>query len=648
MGQNFYNTSTSDKPSVLVTFVSRPLYVFLFYLCVGLILYSLILKAQFKIVDDVYTLILNQNIRSFRHLWTILTTSFFGEGSYYRPLVYISFMIEYHFFKLNSFFYNLDNVLIHVLNAYCVFLIASRIVKDKTLAFWTAFIFLIHPMQAEGVSNIPGRSILLCALFFFLSFYFFLRYLEKPRGVIGFFFLCIGCYGLSLLAKETAVVLPVLIMSYLFCFKNEIQINYGSKRFIVASFWVVTIFYFITRKVLGIISAFHWNGISESILGLITFLKSVLIYFYLLVLPTDIYYDRSLVLFKSFTDPALWGVIAVWVVGGVVFFRMRNRISMLVLFFISWFWIGLLTVAQIVPLKISPDHISTADHFVYISSVGFFICLILLVQKIGQYLKDQRIISDAYGRFFVAGWILFWVIVTVELNVYSRQQVALFEQSLERNPHNLRLRDSLAVAYNIMGYYAEALKNYNLVLKDNPWDPKAIIGIGKVLSDQKKYWESIQEYEKIGDAGIFEDLRRNNLNYSYEELIKWYEEKLKKDPTNAKLHYSLGIVFTKRQRTKEAVDMFEQAIKLDPVFKKAYFNLASLCDALGNWQKAVENYEQSIKLDDGENDTDAPAYERLAFFYTHKQGDPQKAAEYSEKARTSVKKQDKLTQMELK
>ena len=88
--------------------------IFLILGILGFSLYSLILHAPFKTMDDYYAIILNSKIKSFQYVGEILRSSFFGENSYYRPLVYLSFMIEYHFFKLDSFFYNLTNVLLHV------------------------------------------------------------------------------------------------------------------------------------------------------------------------------------------------------------------------------------------------------------------------------------------------------------------------------------------------------------------------------------------------------------------------------------------------------------------------------------------------------------------------------------------------------
>ena len=59
-------------------------------------------------------------------------------------------------FGFNSFFYNLDNLILHILNALLVFLLVSRLTNNDTIGFWTGLLFVIHPVQWEAVCNVPG------------------------------------------------------------------------------------------------------------------------------------------------------------------------------------------------------------------------------------------------------------------------------------------------------------------------------------------------------------------------------------------------------------------------------------------------------------------------------------------------------------
>lgn len=62
--------------------------------------YSFSTSGSFKTLDDDYSIVRNENIRSFHNIPKVMTNAFFGGDSYYRPLVTISFMKEYHFSNL--------------------------------------------------------------------------------------------------------------------------------------------------------------------------------------------------------------------------------------------------------------------------------------------------------------------------------------------------------------------------------------------------------------------------------------------------------------------------------------------------------------------------------------------------------------------
>ena len=94
--------------------INRPLVVFLILTTVVFTAYSFLLPGTFSVLDDQKSIVLDQNIKNFSKMDTLLTTSFFGTNSYYRPLVSLSFMLDYYFFRLNPFFYHLENILLHI------------------------------------------------------------------------------------------------------------------------------------------------------------------------------------------------------------------------------------------------------------------------------------------------------------------------------------------------------------------------------------------------------------------------------------------------------------------------------------------------------------------------------------------------------
>jgi len=195
--------------------------VFVTVFLLGISVYFNALGNPFKTMDDFISIVANTQIRDFSHIGDFFTSSFFGEKTYYRPLVYVSFMVEYHFFNLRPFFYNLTNIVLHILTAMGVFILVSRILKNRVTGGVVAFLFVLHPVHAEAIGNIPGRSILLCTLFFVYSFIFYCRFLENQKGRVFAYFGAVLFFILSLFSKESAIMLPVILLGYLYFFSSK-------------------------------------------------------------------------------------------------------------------------------------------------------------------------------------------------------------------------------------------------------------------------------------------------------------------------------------------------------------------------------------------------------------------------------------------
>src|SRR5690606_11451109 len=77
------------------------------------------------------------------------------------------------------------------------------------VAFITALLFLIHPMQVESVVWISASKVLLYAFFFLSALVFYLRYIATNRKV--FYFLGIDFFILYLEAKEQTLIFPLVL-----------------------------------------------------------------------------------------------------------------------------------------------------------------------------------------------------------------------------------------------------------------------------------------------------------------------------------------------------------------------------------------------------------------------------------------------------
>ena len=173
------------------------------------------------VYDDVTQVVNNPYLQNFHHLKEIFTTpvwSFLGgdySRNYYRPLMSFGYLLCYHFFGPIPWIFHLANLLLNLLVVLLLFFVTWRMFNDRLLAFVAAALFAVHPIHSESVAWIAAITDLELALFFLLTFWFFLG-LSKARGrrlILGHLFMAVS-FALALLAKEPAVTLPALATFY--------------------------------------------------------------------------------------------------------------------------------------------------------------------------------------------------------------------------------------------------------------------------------------------------------------------------------------------------------------------------------------------------------------------------------------------------
>ena len=143
-----------------------------------------------------------------------------GTYDYYRPLLSLTFEIDKHVGGLQEAFMHLFNVLVHLLNVILLWVIARRFgafIKrpSELLPLLAALLFTLHPLNAEAVNWIAGRTDLLAGTFVFISLYALLESVDRRSllwGVVSAVTLLCGA-----LCKETALFLVPGAIFLLFC-----------------------------------------------------------------------------------------------------------------------------------------------------------------------------------------------------------------------------------------------------------------------------------------------------------------------------------------------------------------------------------------------------------------------------------------------
>ncbi len=578
----------------------------------ALTLYSFALTAPFKYLDDTYSIVSNPTIHDITNAGRIFTESFFGAGHYYRPLVSLSFMFDYHFFGLDSFYYNLESFLIHIASAWIIFLSMSLLLNDRTKGFWVGFLFAVHPIHWEALCNISGRAILLSGFFIFSSFYFYLLFLKYRQSVVHLI-LSVLFFAGGLLCKESAAMLPVVLIGHLFWIKRAKLKEYV---WLLPYFIIIAIYIFV-RKILGFTSTYPWDDTAQLSLGFVSFLSSVLIHLWSFVYPFDLHFDRSFAVYKTAIDP---GVIMTLIIYAGIFtliVQCYKRIEPVVLFALFWFFVELFPVAQVVTtIGVQPGVISTADHFLYVPSVAVFILLVFFAQGACGMLTRTRLASKVVCMFCIGGILISWMMMTQKQAVIGRSALSMLTQSIAENPNNARVRTSLGLEYARIRQFALAEEQFRKSLELRPAEPIATISFAQSLCDQGRFGECILTYEEITDVGGLESLYEDNLNLAYQARVRQYENFLKSDPENADLYYNLAVAQSKSGMVKKAVASYLKAIDLKPDFRMALFNLGAIYEGEDQYMKAAQYYELMLGIVDVDDENSDYARVRLIDLYT--------------------------------
>ena len=192
--------------------------------------------------DDVGFILKNENIRltdlDLQGIWQTLNAA---EQGCPRPLAFLSFGLNYYFSGYSIFGYHLVNFIIHLAGAWFLFhVILDTLRLDPVFKNWSqsnlsdaallgSVFWALSPLHVFAVTNIWQRVTTLCGVLMIMTLFFYIRARLAHalwRRLI-FAAASVVSFGLSLLTKENAAMLPVAIVVYDLLFFQEP----GLKRF---------------------------------------------------------------------------------------------------------------------------------------------------------------------------------------------------------------------------------------------------------------------------------------------------------------------------------------------------------------------------------------------------------------------------------
>jgi protein O-mannosyl-transferase len=504
-----------------------------------------------------------------------------------RPMLMLSFWINYAISGEQPALYHATNVLLHFFNSLMVALIALRLLemaplphgggsatetapsgrgsvtggrgsgalvsRDRqgaVLGIFAGALFLLHPLQTESVAYVASRSEVLSVFFYYGAYCVFLyRRTEKIAWTRALAVLALFAAAAS--TKEHTLTLPVLLLlTDLYWVKGGIRANLRLYGLLMAAGAVaaVGVWRVLAR---ANTAGFHTPGFTP-LTYLYTQGRMFWIYCRMLILPFGQNADPDVAISHTpWEHGAIFGWLAIVALLAAAWI-LRKRWP-LACFGVFVFILLLAPTSSFIPIQ---DPL--AERRVYLPFLGFaLVCLDLLR---GLPLRRRAMIE--------APALLVLFLLTYQRSALWGSSLALWQDTAEKSPHKVRPRFQVAFAYYEQQNCPLAVENFEKAASLAPPDYSLLVDWGYALDCEGKPREAI---EKLREA-------------TQKEF----------DPQAWAL---LGMVYGKQRQVTEALDSLQRAQNMNPNFVMTYSIRGNVYESMGDFANARAQYQRALALD---------------------------------------------------
>ena len=551
--------TSGARPHVLITLVAALLY--------GQTLFF----TEYTYLDDHLLIVSNQpfisDLSNIVNAFREDVFHFHQGGSYYRPILTLTFMLDAQISGPNPLMYRITNILLHMIASLLLFKFLETLQCRRLLALFLTLVFVAHPVLTQAVAWIPGRNDALLSVFMLPAFFAFRSYFLSPNAKL--YFVHLLWFTLALLTKESAVVLPVLCLFFLLLNRRENFFSLGTIMFL-SGWGVLIINWHLLRKGAAIM------GMGDPLYIVATVVENSWIF---LVYLGKILWPFALGVRPVAADLSLLpGLIAA---AGLAIFvgASEKRDWRLILFGLAWYVLLLAPtlyhdVAVRNPLKFY-------EHRLYLPMMGLF--MVFFSAEPATWLQTPRMFFRPMGVGLLAifSFMTFDHTRTFEDSLSFAENAAKTSPSDKSNHNNIKMMlwtGMLArTASEMAGQTTDGTLNYNqykelrrtleLAVEENPSDGEArqtlaiaYFGLGYLKSSETEFRESIRISPQSVDA-----------------------------------MYNLGVLYSRAYSEQRAEAQWLQVLDLQPTHADAHNNLCYLYYRWKNYERSLTHCNEAMK-----------------------------------------------------
>ncbi|HTB32321.1 MAG TPA: hypothetical protein VK808_09870 [Bacteroidia bacterium] len=482
------------------------------------------------------------------------------KGGYgYRPLVKVSFALEYAVFKDSAHWGHFINILIYAFICIFLFYFLRKLLYEQLSDYFllaALALFVTHPIHSEVVVSLKNRDELLVFIFGLFCSYASLKWFEeekmRPRVLWGLA-ACISL-GLGALCKPDALIfIPITAMILFFFTKNGIRGAISSIILLAAS--IVLSSAFVHKHILPH-SDYHrtFVYIENPLVGVHWYHKIPLAFstisFYVgkMVFPKDLicYYGyNAFDAFPKWTDFAV--IAGILLTGLLIYLVVKNIKKKNALLFFLLFLGG--TIAPYTDLYQVGAGI-VAERFMFIPTVAFTMLIIYLLFYLLKIPVDKKPFGKSlnYIYAFTIGVSIIYAARVIVRNPNWKSHQSVYLHDSQEAPGSAKLHSLLAATYIEQAQKMKAAEPQRKASVDSLF-----------MLGEKQYQASLDVYPRYGTSW-------NNLGM---------------------------IQYTLYGNLKNAIADFNKALAIDSEYTEALFNMgactAALAEKVGDTIKTYSN-----------------------------------------------------------
>jgi tetratricopeptide (TPR) repeat protein len=416
-------------------------------------------------------------------------------------------------------------------------------------------LFATNPIHTEAVTWVAGLPEVSFTFFCLLSFYF---YLPRNEGLRGAYPLSIAAFLLAAFCKETALILPLILIAYDLTLGPTGDRVYDRLKRMVPYIVIAGLYLILRFHAVGALAPLRRHPELGSTQCLVNVFPLLTGYLAKLVYPVNLNAFHVLHPLRSiFETKGVLSLTAVAALAVLVFlmFERNKKVCFLCV----------LTVVPLLPVLYIPalGENTFAERYLYMPSLGFAMLLSLLPGLAGRD-KPRRIAALTVLLLAVVG---LYSIGTVGRNPVWKDNYALWTDTIAKSPDaalpHLLFADTL---FSERGEIGKAIEQYRISLKLDPDNAMAHTNLG--LAYAEKGWIDLA----IGE----------------------YRTALRLQPDSAQAYNNLGLAYKKLGWLGEAIKYYQIALKLRPDQPGVYYNLANVYEMMGVHGMA-EEYRNKAK-----------------------------------------------------